>query len=180
MKTMGKAAWIVCALAALYLTCVAPLPAQQASPAGSGASGCIGTAGIERIESQARVAAAAGNPDQLQLWKQAADAAGACAQRASGDERSWFAYAQASDEFLSLPGEAGILARAPAIVTELDRLLASEKDEGVMRATRGLRDDVARAYRQTQAIVAARTPPVSTPEPTISPILLRGRGPLGL
>jgi hypothetical protein len=174
----GRISWVASGLAALVLAS-APLEIQRATAADATAP-CVGAAAIAQLESQARSFAAAGDARQYGLWKEAADAAGRCAQSADAGARGWFTYVHASDAFLGLRGEAEILTGAPPILAELDRLVATEKSASVVAAARGLRDDVARTYRQTRDIMAARATPVPTPEPTISPILLRGRGdPLG-
>lgn len=180
MMGSGRFPWAACALAALALGSAAPFAVQRSpASAADGATRCAGTAAIAQLESQARSATSAGDARQYDLWKEAADAAGRCALDADAGARGWFTYLHASDAFLALRGEAGILADAPPILAELDRLVATEKNGIVVGAARSLRDDVARTYRQTRDIAAARATPIPKPEPTISPILLRGRGPLG-
>jgi hypothetical protein len=169
----ASAPFALCAAFVTLLWATAPSAAADAG-------GCGGTAAIEQLESQARAATAAGDPRQFDLWKQASAAAGSCAQGTSGDARGWFTYAQASDAFLSLRGEAEIVSGAPAILAELDALIAAQQSGSLAQAARSLRGDVALTYRRTRDIVAARVPPPATPEPTISPILLRGRSPLGM
>jgi hypothetical protein len=183
MTTSVRSVCVASALAAFFVGFVPPLGAERPAWA-AGTSLCAGGAAIARLETQARSAAAAGDLRQFGLWKEAAEAAAECAQNAGGDARGdargWYAYVQASDEFLALPGETQILASAPAILAEIDALIGTEKNAAVVQAARSLRDDVARAYRQTRDIVLARATPVATPEPTISPWLLRVRGPLGM
>ncbi len=138
-------------------------------------AGCADWLQGESLEEQARKAAAVGEPQQYEFWGNAARAAQGCENAAaSAQARDWFTYLNAADTFMSLGSESELIAGAPAVLAELDGLTQTAQQPALERAALALRGDVALAYRQTRAIVSARATPVLAPEPTISPILLRG------
>jgi hypothetical protein len=140
-------------------------------------AGCAYWPQAANLEMQARAAAAAGDPRQYGLWKDAASALQRCeSESGSAEAGEWFAYLCVADSFLSLGSEAEIEAGAPAILADLDRLGQTAKQPVIRQAAIELRSDVVRSYRYTRESASARVLPVLTPEPTISPILLRGGG----
>jgi hypothetical protein len=169
--------WLASALAASCVGLLGPLGVNSSAGAQTAnlSAACADWSQAASLEGQAREAAAAGGSRQYELWRDAARAAQRCEDGAGTTEtREWFAYLHAADSFMSLGSEAEIVSDAPAILAELDRLAGTTRQPAVARAALALRGDVAQAYRHMREMVSARATPVLTPEPTISPILLRG------
>ena len=169
--------WLASALLASCVGLLGPLGVNSRAGAQTAnlSTACADWSQAESLEVQARKAAAAGDSRQYELWKDAARAAQRCEDGAgTAQTREWFAYLHAADSFMSLDSEAEVISGAPAILAELDRLGGTAQQPAVVRAALTLRGDVCRAYRQRREMVRARATPVLTPEPTISPILLRG------
>jgi hypothetical protein len=168
--------WVGSTLLAAIVGLLGPLRGDAGAQGRGLLAACADWSQGESLENQARKAAAAGDPQQYGLWKDAATVAQRCEAAAGNDAREWFAYLHADDSFMSLGSEAEILAGAPTILAEFDRLVQTAKQPDVQQAAAVLRNDVARSYRYTRESVRARVVPVLTPEPTISPILLLGGG----